>query len=81
MAVLELHDVRKRYASGAVALDGVSLSVDEGRVLVLLGTSGSGKTTALKTMNRLVTPDGGEVRVLGRDVVAWDPIELRRRIG
>jgi len=81
MAVLELHEVRKRYASGAVALDGVSLSVDEGRVLVLLGTSGSGKTTALKTMNRLVTPDAGEVRVLGRDVAAWDPIELRRRIG
>jgi osmoprotectant transport system ATP-binding protein len=81
MAVLEMRDVRKRYARGVDALDGVSLSVDEGRVLVLLGTSGSGKTTALKTMNALVLPDAGEVLVLGRDVRAWDAIALRRRIG
>jgi osmoprotectant transport system ATP-binding protein len=81
MPVLEMREVRKRYATGAVALDGVSLSVDEGRVLVLLGTSGSGKTTALKTINGLVRPDAGEVLVLGRDVRQWDPIALRRRIG
>jgi osmoprotectant transport system ATP-binding protein len=78
---VELADVRKRYSTGAVALDGVSLRVEEGRVLVLLGTSGSGKTTALKTVNRLVEPDGGRVTVLGRDVLAWDPIALRRGIG
>jgi osmoprotectant transport system ATP-binding protein len=80
-AAVELVDVRKRYPTGVVALDGVSLRVDEGRVLVLLGTSGSGKTTALKTVNRLVEPDGGRVTVLGRDVTAWDPIALRRGIG
>jgi osmoprotectant transport system ATP-binding protein len=78
---VEMVDVRKRYASGAAALDGVSLRVDEGRVLVLLGTSGSGKTTALKTVNRLVDPDAGRVAVLGRDVTDWDPIALRRGIG
>lgn len=81
MAALELSEVRKRYPGGAAALDGVSLSVEEGRVLVLLGTSGSGKTTALKTVNRLVEPDSGRVRVLGQDLAAWDPIDLRRRIG
>lgn len=81
MAVLELRDVRKRYVSGAAALDGVSLSVDEGKVLVLLGSSGAGKTTALKTINGLVTPDAGVVRVLGRDVREWDPIALRRSLG
>jgi osmoprotectant transport system ATP-binding protein len=81
MPVLELREVRKNYAAGVHALDGVSLSVEEGRVLVLLGTSGSGKTTALKTINGLVTPDAGEVFVLGRDVRAWDPIALRRSIG
>jgi osmoprotectant transport system ATP-binding protein len=78
---VELVDVRKRYPGGAVALDGVSLSVPQGRVLVLLGTSGSGKTTALKTVNRLVEPDAGQVTVLGRDIHAWDPIELRRGTG
>ncbi len=77
---LELREVRKSYPGG-VALDGVSFAVDEGRVLVLLGTSGSGKTTALKTVNALVRPDSGSVTVLGREVAEWDPIALRRRIG
>jgi osmoprotectant transport system ATP-binding protein len=70
---VDLVDVRKRYPTGAAALDGVSLRVEEGRVLVLLGT--------LKTVNRLVDPDAGRVAVLGRDVTDWDPIALRRGIG
>jgi osmoprotectant transport system ATP-binding protein len=78
---VELAGVRKSYPGGAVALDGLSLSVDEGRVLVLLGTSGSGKTTALKTVNRLVEADGGSIVVLGRPLESWDPIELRRHTG
>jgi osmoprotectant transport system ATP-binding protein len=81
MPAVQLSDVSKRYASGALALDGLSLSVEEGRILVLLGTSGSGKTTALKLVNRLVEADAGEVVVFGRAVGAWDPIDLRRRIG
>jgi osmoprotectant transport system ATP-binding protein len=81
MPAVLLKDVRKRYPSGATALDGVSLSVDAGQILVLLGSSGSGKTTALKTVNRLVTADSGAVVVFDRDVRDWDPIALRRRIG
>jgi osmoprotectant transport system ATP-binding protein len=81
MPALELHAVSKRYPGGALALDEVSLRVDEGRVLVLLGRSGSGKTTALKTLNRLVEADSGRVVVLGRPVGEWDPVALRRRIG
>jgi len=65
-STVELVDVRKRYPGGAIALDGLSLSVEEGRVLVLLGTSGSGKTTALKTLNRLDEPDTGTDVDLGR---------------
>jgi len=64
-----------------VALDGVSLSVEEGQVLVLLGRSGSGKTTDLRTINRMVDPDEGRVAVLGREVHGWDVIDLRRRVG
>jgi osmoprotectant transport system ATP-binding protein len=78
---VELLEVRKRFPDGHVALDGVSLSVEEGRVLVLLGRSGSGKTTALRTINRMVEPDDGRVAVLGREVRSWDVIELRRRVG
>ena len=81
MATVLLKDVRKRYPGDSVALDGVSLAVEEGQILVLLGTSGSGKTTALKAINRLVEADSGEIVVFGRDVRAWDPIALRRRIG
>jgi osmoprotectant transport system ATP-binding protein len=82
VSAVELREVRKRYPHGSgPALDGVSLSVPEGRVLVLLGRSGSGKTTALKTVNGLVRPDAGEVRVLGEDVSRTDLIALRRRIG
>jgi osmoprotectant transport system ATP-binding protein len=79
---VELRDVRKRYPhSTAPALDGVSLSVPDGGVLVLLGRSGSGKTTALKTVNGLVRPDAGAVQALGEDVSRTDLIALRRRIG
>ena len=80
MPTVEIVEVRKRYAEGA-ALDGVSLSVPEGRILVLLGTSGCGKTTTLKLINRLLDPTGGQVRVEGRATAEWDPIRLRRRIG
>jgi osmoprotectant transport system ATP-binding protein len=78
---VELQDVRKRYGGGHAALDGVSLAVEQGRVLVLLGRSGSGKTTALRTINRMVEPDEGRVAVLGRELREWDVISLRRRIG
>jgi osmoprotectant transport system ATP-binding protein len=81
MAAVELQSVSKRYPSGARALEDVSLGVDEGSVLVLLGRSGSGKTTALKTINRLVEADAGRVTVQGRAVGDWDPVALRRSIG
>ncbi len=62
-------------------LDEFSLDVHAGEIIVLLGLSGSGKTTALRLINRLVEPTQGEVFVEGRTTVAWDPILLRRRIG
>ena len=80
--VVALLDVRKQFAAGAPpALDGITVSVPCGVVLVLLGSSGSGKTTALRTMNGLVRPDSGQVRVLGEDVARADMVALRRRIG
>ena len=59
----------------------VSFAVAEGEVVVLVGRSGAGKTTALKLVNRLLEPSAGEVRVAGRRTTAWDPVELRRRTG
>lgn len=65
----------------APVLDDFSLEVCAGETVVLLGLSGSGKTTALRLVNRLITPSGGEVLVEGRSTLAWDPILLRRRVG
>jgi osmoprotectant transport system ATP-binding protein len=59
----------------------LSLDVRRGETLVLLGRSGSGKTTSLKLINHLLAPTHGEVMVDGRSTREWDPIRLRRMIG
>jgi osmoprotectant transport system ATP-binding protein len=74
-------EVRKSYPDGHEALRGVSLEVEPGEVLAILGTSGSGKTTLLKMINRLIEPTAGEVRVRGVGTAEWDPIDLRRSLG
>jgi len=59
----------------------LSFAVGPAEVVVLVGRSGAGKTTALKLVNRLLEPTRGEVLVAGRATTAWDPVELRRRTG
>lgn len=59
----------------------VSFVLEQGETLVLLGRSGSGKTTALRLVNRLLNPAGGRILLEGQDIAALDPIALRRRIG
>ena len=78
---IEFKNVQFCVAGGKVLLSGVSLSVRQGETLTLLGRSGSGKTTCLKMINRLLAPTQGEVRVDGTPVEQWDAIKLRRRIG
>ena len=67
--------------NGRALVQDLILSVNQGETLVLLGRSGSGKTTSLKLINRLLEPSAGEVRVNGRPTTDWDPIRLRRSIG
>lgn len=62
-------------------LDGLSLTISKGEILVLLGESGCGKTTTLKLINRLIEPTNGKVLVEGRPTTEWDAIRLRRHIG
>ena len=78
--MIELQHLTKQYGN-QVAVRDLSLTVDEGELLVLLGGSGSGKTTTLKMINRLIEPSAGSVLVDGRDVAELAPHDLRRRIG
>jgi len=66
---------------GRSLVEDLSFRVEAGETIVLLGRSGSGKTTTLKLINRLLEPTAGEVLVEGRKTTEWDPIRLRRRIG
>jgi osmoprotectant transport system ATP-binding protein len=80
--LIEIRDVSKTYpGSGGEGVFGLNLNVAAGEFLVLIGPSGSGKTTTLNMVNRLVEPDGGAIRIEGRDIGGTDPVQLRRGIG
>src|ERR1051325_5314191 len=78
---IEFHDVSFTLLDGKTLLADLNLQVQQGETLVLLGRSGSGKTTTMKLINRLIDPTAGEVRVEQKPTVNWDPIRLRRRRG
>ena len=79
-AMIDLEQVSKDYG-GQRVVDRVSLRVEAGELLVLLGSSGSGKTTTCKMINRLIEPSSGTIRIAGQDVRDLDGHVLRRRIG
>ena len=79
--MIRFEEVEQHYAPSRAVLRGLSFELARGQLGALLGASGSGKTTALKLVNRLLEPSGGTVFVGGRDVMALDPIPLRRTIG
>lgn len=88
MAILETKELRKIYGSGenqVRALDGVTISVDEGEFVAIVGTSGSGKSTLLNMIGGLDRPDSGSVRIGGRELLKMKDEQLtifrRRNIG
>jgi putative ABC transport system ATP-binding protein len=76
MSALALQDVTKEYPGGIRALDGVSLQVDDGELVGVVGPSGSGKSTLLHVMGTLDRPSGGCVSVAGADVADLDDRQL-----
>jgi len=80
-AAIALRGTSFRLPGGPTLVDSLSLEIHAGVTLVLLGRSGSGKTTTLKLMNRLLDPTSGELLIEGKPAQAWDPIRLRRRMG
>jgi osmoprotectant transport system ATP-binding protein len=79
--VIELEGVTKRYPDGTIAVGDLTLCVPTGSVTVLVGSSGCGKTTTLRMINRMVEPTEGTISIDGRDVTSVPIAELRRGIG
>src|SRR6202030_256168 len=80
-AAIHFQNVSYRLNTGYELLRNLNLEVQRGETLVLLGRSGSGKTTTLKLINHLLTASSGELRVEARPIREWDVIRLRRMIG
>jgi osmoprotectant transport system ATP-binding protein len=80
-ALIEFRNVSFRLDGRADILEDLNLEIRRGETLVLLGRSGSGKTTTLKLINALLSPTAGQIRVEGRAIQQWDVIRLRRMIG
>lgn len=79
--MIKLENVSKSFLNGKPAVSAVSFEVNAGETLILLGTSGSGKTTTLRMINRLLLPDSGNIYVNGRSVETQQLESLRRGIG
>ncbi|MEV0640062.1 ATP-binding cassette domain-containing protein [Streptomyces sp. NPDC050619] len=79
--MIQFDAVHKRFPNGTTAVHDLSLQMPEGGVTVLVGSSGCGKTTTLRMINRMVEPTSGTIRVAGKDVTQQDAADLRRSIG
>ncbi len=79
--MISLSDVTKQYPDGTVAVNDLTLDVDEGMICALVGPSGCGKTTTMRMINRLIEPTSGSIQVAGEEITGLDVRELRRRIG
>jgi osmoprotectant transport system ATP-binding protein len=79
--MIEFHHVRKQYPDGTLAIEDFSLVVPSRTTTVLVGSSGCGKTTLMRMINRMVDPTSGRVEIDGQDIAGQDAVKLRRSIG
>ncbi|MEO6917726.1 MAG: ABC transporter ATP-binding protein [Collimonas sp.] len=78
--MIEIDNINKTF-DGRAAVSELSLTINAGELVVLIGSSGSGKSTFLKLLNRLLEPDSGSIQLHGKDIADYSPEQLRRRIG
>ncbi|MER2048599.1 MAG: betaine/proline/choline family ABC transporter ATP-binding protein [Solibacillus sp.] len=79
--MLHIENLRKVYRGGKVAVDNLTLDIKKGEFIAFIGTSGSGKTTALRMLNRMVEPTSGMISINGKEITKLNPVTLRRSIG
>ncbi|WP_159722433.1 betaine/proline/choline family ABC transporter ATP-binding protein [Enterococcus sp. CSURQ0835] len=79
--MIEFDNVSKVYAGNKVAVKDVNLTFETGEFICLIGTSGSGKTTTMRMINRMIDPTTGTIKIDGEDIQQKNPVELRRQIG
>ncbi|MHC5229545.1 betaine/proline/choline family ABC transporter ATP-binding protein [Enterococcus sp. LJL99] len=79
--LIEFQHVSKIYKGNKVAVDDVNLSFEKGEFICFIGTSGSGKTTCMRMINRMTDPSKGKILINDEDILSINPVELRRKIG
>ncbi|MGB6177749.1 betaine/proline/choline family ABC transporter ATP-binding protein [Carnobacterium sp.] len=79
--MIEFKNVSKIYRGGKKAAENINLSFNKGEFIVFIGTSGSGKTTSMRMINRMIEPTSGQILINGKDIMKQDPVQLRRKIG
>lgn len=79
--MIDFQHVSKIFKGGKVAVDDINLSFEKGEFICFIGTSGSGKTTSMRMINRMTDPTKGKILINGKDIQKINPVELRRKIG
>lgn len=79
--MLSIQDLTKVYRGGKKAVDSISMEIESGEFIAFIGTSGSGKTTALRMINRMIEPTGGTITLNGKDLSKMNAVSLRRSVG
>lgn len=79
--MIEFRNVSKIYPGNQVAAEDINIKIEDGQFVCFIGTSGSGKTTCMRMINRMNEPTSGEILIDGKNIMDYDPVELRRQIG
>lgn len=79
--MIEFQNVTKIYKGGKIAVEEVNLSFQQGEFICFIGTSGSGKTTCMRMINRMNEPTKGKILINDKNIQEFNPVELRRKIG
>lgn len=79
--MIEFKNLTKRFPGWKIAVDSLNLTFNDGEFIVFIGTSGSGKTTSMRMINRMIEPTSGEILIDGKNIKHMNAVELRRQIG